>query len=76
MGWGHLSPMNRGENALVALPAGLSDMGAVPFVEAGFGLTNILRLFRVDFIWRCTHRQPAQQKPRNFVVNFGVDLQF
>ena len=76
MGWGYLSPMNRGENALVTLPAGLSDMGSVPFIEAGFGLTNILRLFRVDFIWRCTHRQPAQQKPRNFVVNFGVDLQF
>lgn len=76
MTWGHLSGRNSGESAILDFPDGMTSMGAVPFIEAGFGFTNILRLFRVDFVWRCTHRDNTQQKPRNFMVNFGLDLQF
>ncbi len=33
-----------------------------PYVEAGFGVENIFRLFRVDCIWRLTHRGPKPDR--------------
>lgn len=62
--------------ALMYFPEGMKTLDRVPYVEAGFALTNILRLFRVDFIWRCTHREDPRPNPRNFVVNFGIELKF
>ena len=60
----------------VALPYGMHEMGSVPFVEAGVGIANIFRVFRVDCVWRLTHRGDERENPRNFVVNFGVELKF
>ncbi len=40
----------------------------VPYVEAGFGIENILNVIRFDFIWRVTHRIPAA----SFGTNFGI----
>ena len=87
--WGYLSPRNDGtratgesavasgaSSAMLMFPEGMHSLGKVPYVEAGFAITNILQLFRVDFIWRVTHRDDVRQNPRNFVVNFGVELRF
>lgn len=74
--WGYLSEKNRAENAMLIFPEGMRPMGKIPYVEAGFAITNILRLFRVDFIWRCTHRDDPRPNPRNFVVNGGIELKF
>ena len=68
--WGILSPMNSGSNAPFRLPEGTGTLDK-PFVEAGVGISNIFRLFRVDGIWRLTHR-----KDKNFVVNVALDLEF
>ena len=47
------------------------------YVEAGVGVENIFRIFRVDCIWRLTHRQPLPgQKVQNFAVNLGIQLKF
>lgn len=62
--------------ALLYFPEGMKTLDKVPYIEAGFALTNILRLFRLDFIWRCTHRDDPRPHPRNFVVNFGIELRF
>ena len=45
-----------------------------PYVEAGFGITNILQILRVDFFWRLTHRQ--EQTSKNFSVNVGLEIAF
>jgi len=80
--WGYLSQKNDGtvgkedSQALLTFPQGMRSMGSVPYVEAGFAITNILRLFRVDFIWRCTHRNDEGTTPRNFMVNLGLELKF
>lgn len=88
--WGYLSDRNRGLVGLYApgqepipgqpAPAaaipGMSAMGNVPFVEAGFGITNIFRILRMDFIWRCTHRDDPRPDPRNFMFNLGLELSF
>lgn len=60
----------------VYFPEGMKSMGNVPYIECGFGITNIFRLLRFDFIWRCTHRDEPRQNPHNFMVNFGIDLTF
>lgn len=44
-----------------------------PYVEAGIGISNILRVLRVDCFWRLTHREEAV---RNFCVNLGIDVAF
>ena len=78
--WGDLSRGNNG--ALPGSGAPLlfpSSMGSVrdPYVEAGVGVENIFRIFRVDCIWRLTHRQPLPgQKVQNFTVNLGIQLKF
>ncbi|MBR5256701.1 MAG: carboxypeptidase-like regulatory domain-containing protein [Bacteroidales bacterium] len=67
--WGTISPQNK-ENAVYQL---LPGMGALekPYVEAGIGVSNIFRIFRIDGFWRLTHR-----KDRNFVINISMDVDF
>jgi hypothetical protein len=57
------------DSTLTHLPVGFSTTGNVPFVEAGFGLGNILNLVRLDFAWRITHR-------RTDVSNFSLKESF
>ena len=44
-----------------------------PYIEVHAGLSNILRLYRVDANWRLTHRDTARQ---NFSVTFGFEASF
>ena len=71
--WGTISSANWGENAPVKL---LPETGRLekPYVEAGVGISNILKVLRVDCFWRLTHRQDNPN--RNFSVNIGLDLKF
>ena len=74
--WGRLSDRNNGTSltygALMPFPEGMKSLDT-PYVEIGAGITNILRLFRVDFSWRLTHLDTAR---RPFAVNFGMDFRF
>lgn len=57
--WGTLSKENDGSlaatQAPLLFPPGMTSVSD-PYVEVGFGVENIFRLLRVDFIWRVTHR--------------------
>ncbi len=55
-------------------PVGLSSVSK-PYVEAGIGIENIFRLFRLDAVWRLTHRT-SMQDIQNFTLNVSVDLNF
>ena len=70
--WGTLSPANR-ENAPFLLPEGTGSL-ETPYVEAGIGIGNILRVLRVDCFWRLTHKRPEAMK--NFTINIGFDVEF
>lgn len=67
--------------AVMPFPAGMKPIGNLPYVEAGVGISNICRIFRVGCMWRLTHREdmvngvliPAR---RNFAIVFGLDFQF
>lgn len=60
---------------------GLHEMGGEPYVEVGAGVSNILRLIRVDCFWRLTHKQREiggqMVEARNkFAVNVGFEFRF
>lgn len=85
--YGTLSKRNNGilgteqsTSALMLFPLSMSSLNK-PYVEMGLGITNILRLFRVDMFWRMTHRYHevagVREKVDNrFAVNLGLDIQF
>ena len=78
--WGSLSHDNNGAQpdtrAPLLFPMGMTSVRD-PYVEAGFGIENIFRLFRVDCIWRLTHREAMPgQRVQNFAVNLGIQLKF
>ena len=73
MAWGSLSDENRAGGLGILPIEGLKTL-ETPYLEAGVGLSNILRVLRVDATWRLTHRE---DNPRsNFRVTFGFDIQF
>ena len=78
--WGTLSRENNGSlagtEADLLFPVGMTSVSD-PYVEMGFGVENIFRLFRVDCIWRLTHRDPTPgQETQNFAVNLSLRLKF
>lgn len=79
--WGSLSERNDGSlartEALLRFPHSMSSVSK-PYFEAGFGIENIFRLLRVDFIWRLSHRgvRPDGHKPQNFAVNASLHFDF
>lgn len=73
--WGSLSPANQNGQAPFVLPSVSGTLEKLPYVEAGVGISNILRILRVDCFWRLTHWRP-QEKGKNFTVNVGIDVDF
>lgn len=77
---GTLTDRNNGSladtRAYLLFPEGMSSVSK-PYFETGVGIENIFRVFRVDAVWRLTHRHsvPGQQV-QNFAVNFSVYLDF
>lgn len=47
-----------------------------PFIEFGYGVSNIFRFLRIDFIHRLTHLQPTpfHEAPKKFRVKFSVQI--
>lgn len=62
---GSLTPANRAMT-LVSLQPLRAPSGL--YIEAGCGIENILKVLRVDFVWRLTNRIPNR-------ANFGVQIQ-
>jgi hypothetical protein len=65
--WGTFSQRNQ---SVLDVPVELTAPHKYPYAEAGFGIENIVYMFRVDFVWRATYRnKPGAQ-------NWGVKLSF
>ena len=65
--WGTISEKNRAGAPFLLMP-GLSSL-ETPYIEAGVGVANIFHLFRVDCMWKLTHRNG-----RDFAVCIGLDI--
>jgi len=48
----------------------LTDESKVPHVEAGFGFSNLLGMFKIQFMWRCTNRDQGEK----FAFRWGVEF--
>lgn len=77
---GTVSDKNNGSlpdtKAVLLFPEGMTSVSK-PYFEAGVGIENIFRVFRIDAIWRLTHRESRPgQDVQNFAINFSVYLNF
>ncbi len=64
------------KRAQILFPSGMSDVSK-PYMEAGVGITNIFRIFRVDSYWRLNHKHNyLGEKTTAWVINFGMELKF
>jgi hypothetical protein len=68
--YGTLSAQNQG---YLKFPDLMHSLGAAPYWEASAGIENILKLIRVDAVWRLTHLND-QQNPN--VSKFGIFVSF
>ena len=78
--YGTLEDKNNGSlpssSAYLLFPEGMTSVEK-PYLEAGVGIKNILRVFRVDAFWRLTHRDKVgADEIQNFTVNVGAELNF
>ena len=70
----HKNDGTPGGGACMLFPKGMSSL-STPYMEAGFGIENIVNLLRVDFIWRLTHRNSGGIM-QNFAINAGLNISF
>ena len=72
--WGHLSRRNNPlyNPQLFVFPADVhtTTMTDRPYMEISAGLDNILRVFRVDYVWRLTYRDNP------YVPRWGIRVAF
>ncbi len=68
--YGNLSNKNK---AVMAFPEGLSALHQ-PYYEAGAGIENIFKLFRVDAIWRFSYLDHPHTSP--FGIRASIQLSF
>lgn len=56
--FGDLSKKNIPQNNqdLYAFPEGVYRMGRTPYMEASVGVTNLLKFFRIEYVWRLSYR--------------------
>jgi hypothetical protein len=68
---GNLSNQNRNSNFVLA--DGMSILNE-PYIEVGFGIENIFKFSRVDFLWRLTYRDKTGNY--NFIAKPMVQFKF
>lgn len=61
--------LNNNHEGVVVLPDGLSALNE-PYLEAGFGIENILHAVRLDFIWRLTN--VSSPEIQQFGITFDI----
>ncbi|HXB90734.1 MAG TPA: DUF5686 family protein, partial [Puia sp.] len=70
--WGDLSDANRRLNLQDFATYRFRSLRGNAYVEAGTGIDNIFRYFRVDCVWRFAPPQKVFMNMENSVANFGV----
>jgi hypothetical protein len=68
-----MSPLTKDD--LPTMPLGFLSYGK-PYIEMGYGVENIFKFFRVDFIHRLSYldQEPGLPKPRKFGVLFSFQF--
>ncbi len=79
IGYGYLSPKYQNDNIL-SLPTNRYNINEnwnkMPYIECGFGFSNILKIGDIAFVWRLTHRNSTNPESQNFGIRWRVGLDF
>ncbi len=79
IGYGYLSPKYQNDNIL-SLPTNRYNVNEnwnkMPYIECGFGFSNILKIGDIAFVWRLTHRNSTNPESQNFGIRWRVGLDF
>ena len=70
--WEDLSTNNKKENLQDFANYRFRSLRGNGYVEAGTGIDNIFRYFRLDCVWRFAPPQKAFLNTQNSITNFGV----
>ncbi len=72
--WGEMNTANRSFNRTELGPYQLRSLKSKFYLEYGTGFDNILRFFRIDFVWRQAPPYPPNYSPSRMqpIQNFGV----
>ncbi len=72
--WGEMNQANRTFNRTELGPYQLRSLKSNFYLEYGTGFDNILKFFRIDFVWRHAPPYPANYSPSRMqpIQNFGV----
>lgn len=70
--WGDVTAENRRLNIKDFSGYRLRSLKGESYIEAGTGLDNIFKFFRIDLVWRFAPEQTTYQNTQNSVANFGV----
>jgi hypothetical protein len=62
---GTYGTLNSSHSNQIKLPNFTKRFNQIPYGEASFGVENIFKVFRIDFIWRLSHNSPS-------ISRFGV----
>lgn len=60
--------------SVLQIPSEVQPFGNTPYIECGFGFSNIFRILSIESMWRLTHRDNPNAKL--WSINFGLNLDF
>lgn len=59
---------------LFQVPYSTYTLGKIPYMELGVGLDNILKIFRLDYVWRLTYRDHPNVSKGGLRFAFHIDF--
>lgn len=70
--FGHIRRENLEDSPIIPI-SGMQSLENAPYYEVGVGISNIFRLFRIDYAWRLSRRSPDGV---NSCLKIGMDMKF
>lgn len=67
--------LNKNRHNQLLFPKGLTGIGSMPYMEASAGIENILRLIRVDSIWRLNYLDHNDNVPK-WGIRVSLQIRF
>ena len=71
---GLIGGLSKRNASLYEIPSDIHTPNKKPYIEVGFGIENILKVVRVDFLWRATYRN--EPDGLNFAIKFSFQPSF
>ncbi|MEY4894433.1 MAG: hypothetical protein RL751_1250, partial [Bacteroidota bacterium] len=68
-----LGSLSTQQNEALLIPSFVKPFNGVPYVEIGVGIENILKVIRIDLLYRATHQIPGTSP---FAIKARYSLNF